>query len=71
MPWNARVLACCIVAAVPLAAQSNKDRVSHGAYVRSHDYDLVHQRIELWDFDWDSTAFNGRVTTTLIALRPT
>jgi aminopeptidase N len=70
MPCNVPLFACCIVAAMPLAAQSNKDRVSHGAYVRSHDYDLVHQRIELWDFDWDSTAFKGRVTTTLIALRP-
>jgi aminopeptidase N len=70
MPFNARLIACCVLLAVPLAAQSNEVRVSHGAYVRSHDYDLVHQRIELWDFDWDSTAFNGRVTTALVALRP-
>ena len=70
MPFNARLIACCVLLAVPLAAQSNEARVSHGAYVRSHDYDIVHQRIELWDFDWDSTAFNGRVTTTLVALRP-
>lgn len=70
MPRNAPLIACCILLAGSLTAQSNKDRVSHGAYVRSHDYDLAHQRIELWDFDWDSTAFNGRVTTTLVALRP-
>ena len=70
MPRTARLIACSVLLAGSLTAQSNKDRVSHGAYVRSHDYDLVHQRIELWDFDWDSTAFNGRVTTTLVALRP-
>ena len=70
MPFNARLFACCALLTSSLAAQSNKDRVSHGAYVRSHDYDLAHQRIELSDFDWDSTAFNGRVTTVLVALRP-
>ena len=70
MPLDARLLACCVLLPLPLAAQSNEARVAHGAYVRSHDYDLVHQRIELWDFDWDSTAFNGRVTTALVALRP-
>jgi aminopeptidase N len=70
MPFNSRLIACCVLLAVPLAAQSNETRVSHGAYVRSHDYDLAHQRIELWDFDWDSTTFNGRVTTALVALRP-
>jgi len=53
-----------------LAAQSNAERVASGAYIRSHDYDLVHQVIEVKDFDWDSAAFNGRVSTTLVALRP-
>ena len=33
-------------------------------YTPSHDYDLIHQRIEVRNFDWDSTAFDGRVTTT-------
>ena len=35
----------------------------------SHDYDLIHQRIEVSNFDWDSTSFDGRVTTTLVAKR--
>ena len=52
------------------AAQSNAERVANDAYTRSHDYDLVHQLIEVRDFDWDSTTFTGRVTTTLVALRP-
>lgn len=53
-----------------VAAQSNAERMANDRYTRSHDYDLVDQRISLWDFDWDSTAFEGRVTTTLVALRP-
>ena len=36
---------------------------------RSHDYDLLHQRIELRDISWDSTSLNGRVVTTLAARR--
>ena len=35
----------------------------------SHDYDLIHQRIEVGNFDWDSTSFDGRVTTTAVARR--
>jgi len=54
----------------PSMAQSNAERMTNDRYTRSHDYDLVDQRISLWDFDWDSTAFEGRVATTLIALRP-
>src|SRR5947207_8583693 len=56
--------------AVPAVAQSNAELVTNDAYTRSHDYDLVHQRIEVRNFDWDSTSFDGRVTTTLVALRP-
>ncbi len=56
--------------AVRAAAQSNAELVTNDSYTRSHDYDLVHQRIEVRDFDWDSTTFTGRVTTTLVALRP-
>ncbi|HET6232128.1 MAG TPA: M1 family aminopeptidase [Longimicrobiaceae bacterium] len=52
------------------AAQTNRERVSGGYYDRSHDYDLVHQRIEVSGFDWDSTSFKGRVATTLVARRP-
>src|SRR5216110_487624 len=59
----------CALAA-PAVAQSNAELISNDAYTRSHDYDLVHQHIEVRNFDWDSTAFDGRVTTTLVALRP-
>ena len=50
--------------------QSNAERVIGGYYTPSHDYDLVHQRIEVKNFDWDSTSFDGKVTTTLVSLRP-
>ncbi|HEX3234357.1 MAG TPA: M1 family aminopeptidase [Gemmatimonadales bacterium] len=53
-----------------LAAQSNEERVLNGWYTPSHDFDLLHQRIEVRDFDWDSTSFTGRVVTTLVSLRP-
>src|SRR5881296_962297 len=52
------------------AAQSSAERMTNDSYTRSHDYDLVHQRIEVRNFDWDSTSFDGRVTTALVALRP-
>jgi aminopeptidase N len=53
-----------------LAGQSNAERMVTDPYSRSHDYDLVHQRIELAGFDWDSLRFTGRVGVTLVALRP-
>ena len=53
-----------------LSAQSNAERVIGGSYTPSHDYDLIHQRIEVRDFDWDSTSFDGLVTTMLVSLRP-
>ncbi|MEP7175924.1 MAG: M1 family aminopeptidase, partial [Gemmatimonadales bacterium] len=56
--------------AAPVLAQGNVERVVNGAFTPSHDYDLVHQRIEVRNFDWDSTSFDGRVATTLVALRP-
>src|SRR5438034_9267026 len=62
--------AALLALAAPIAAQSNAERVVNDAYTRSHDYDLVHQRIEVRNFDWDSTSVDGRVTTTLVALRP-
>ena len=61
------LLACC--AAASLAAQSNAERMANDHYTRSHDYDLIHQRIELSNFDWDSTSFDGKVATTLVARR--
>lgn len=62
------VLAFSLVA--PLRAQSNAERMANDQYSRAHDYDLVHQRIELRGFDWDSLGFDGRVSITLRALRP-
>src|SRR5205807_1903146 len=59
----------CALAA-PAVAQSNAELISNDADTRSHDYDLVRQRIEVRNFDWDSTSLDGRVTTTLVALRP-
>ena len=53
-----------------VCAQSNAERVTGGYYTSSHDYDLVHQRIEVKNFDWDSTSFDGTVATTLVSLRP-
>ena len=65
-------LVCTILCglAAPALAQSNAELITNDAYTRSHDYHLVHQRIEVRNFDWDSTSFDGRVTTTLVALRP-
>ncbi|HET9041342.1 MAG TPA: M1 family metallopeptidase, partial [Gemmatimonadales bacterium] len=64
------LLAALLLAPAALPAQTNLERVVNGAFTASHDYDLIHQRIEVRNFDWDSTAFDGRVTTTLVALRP-
>src|SRR5262249_32823502 len=54
----------------PLDAQSNAERMTNDRYTRSHDFDLIHQRIEVSRFNWDSLSFDGRGTTTLVALRP-
>jgi aminopeptidase N len=67
---RASLLLLLVVVPVTLSAQTNAERMANDAYTRSHDYDLVHQRIEVGDFNWDSTSFTGRVTTTLVALRP-
>ena len=59
-----------VAAALPLSAQSNAERILNDRYSRQHDYDLVHQRIELSRFDWERRSFDGLVTVTLRALRP-
>src|SRR5690348_10906932 len=65
----ALTLACGAV--TPLRAQNpNLESIANDRYTRSHDYDLVHQRIAVRDFDWDSLSFAGSVATTLVALRP-
>jgi aminopeptidase N len=58
------------LSAAPVLAQSNAALMANDHYTRSHDYDLIHQRIVVSDFHWDSLSFRGRVTTTLAALRP-
>jgi len=60
--------ACCVVI-TSLAGQSNVERITNDHYTRSHDYDLIHQRIEVSRFDWDSTSFDGNVATTLVSRR--
>ena len=65
-----RLVALFTLFAGPVLAQSNVALMANDHYTRSHDYDLVHQRIEVSDFNWDSLSFSGRVTTTLVALRP-
>ncbi|HEX4684565.1 MAG TPA: M1 family aminopeptidase [Gemmatimonadaceae bacterium] len=63
-----------LVGAVPVLAQQpgnpNLERIANDTYTRSHDYDLVHQRITVRDFNWDSLSFIGGVATTLVARRP-
>ncbi|MGH7689972.1 MAG: M1 family metallopeptidase, partial [Gemmatimonadaceae bacterium] len=61
---------CLSCVATTAAAQSNAVRVVNGEYTRSHDYDLIRQRIALSDFNWDSTSFTGVVTTTVVSRRP-
>ena len=64
------VLLCTALVVRAAFAQSNAALMANDRYTRSHDYDLIHQRIEVWDWSWDSTSFEGRVTTTLVARRP-
>ena len=69
-----RLVLTCValahLATAPISAQTNLERVVNGAFTPSHDYDLIHQRIEVKHFDWDSTSFDGRVTTTVVSRRP-
>jgi len=58
-----------LCSAVLLHAQVPATWVPGNVETRSHDYDLLHQRIELRDISWDSTSLNGRVVTTLAARR--
>jgi len=56
--------------ALALRAQVPATWVPGNIETRSHDYDLVHQRIEIRDISWDSASLNGQVVTTLAARRP-
>ncbi len=64
------MLAASLLAGSPILAQSNLERVVNGDLTPSHDFDLAHQRIEVKNFDWDSTSFDGRVATTVVSRRP-
>ncbi|MGH7583468.1 MAG: M1 family aminopeptidase [Gemmatimonadales bacterium] len=72
--WFAFTLAfsssLAVVASGQAPAASNIALMANDHYTRSHDFDLIHQRIAVSHFDWDSTAFDGEVTTTLVARRP-
>jgi aminopeptidase N len=69
-----RVLLAALVVGVRVtslsAQQTNAERILSGRDTPSHDYDLIHQRIEVRNFDWNATAFDGKVTTTIVSLRP-
>jgi aminopeptidase N len=71
LPVMRSLLLLCLPAA--LSAQrppnTNLERITNDTYTRSHDFDLVHQRITVRDFNWDSTSFKGSVATTLVARR--
>ena len=58
------------LASAASAQQTNAERILSGRDTPSHDYDLIHQRIETGNFDWDATAFDGKVTTTVVSLKP-
>ena len=58
------------LAATAGAQNPNLERIANDHYTRSHDYDLIHQRIVVRDFNWDSLSFTGSVSTTLVALKP-
>ena len=66
----ALIAALGTLAATARAQNPNLENIANDRYTRSHDYDLVHQRIVVRDFSWDSLSFAGNVSTTLIALRP-
>lgn len=72
MRLNSIILAATVtLSTATLAAQNpNLESIANDRYTRSHDYDLINQRIAVRDFNWDSLSFGGSVATTLIALRP-
>ena len=64
------LVSASLLVAPALLAQSNAELMANDHYTRSHDYDLIHQRIAVSAFNWDSLSFQGSVVTTLVALRP-
>ncbi|MBA3445313.1 MAG: hypothetical protein H0T58_10765, partial [Gemmatimonadales bacterium] len=67
---SALTLAAHLFVTAAAAAQGSPVRAVNSSATPSHDYDLIHQRIEVANFDWDATAFDGNVTTTVVSLRP-
>lgn len=57
-------------AALPLTAQTNAERMANDRYTRSHDYNLLHQRIEIRNVNWETTSFDGKTTLKLVSQRP-
>ncbi|HEY8062408.1 MAG TPA: hypothetical protein VID74_06410, partial [Gemmatimonadales bacterium] len=72
--WILRTAAALTLFSLPagaqVAPQPNVALMANDHYTRSHDYDLIHQRIVVSRFNWDSTSFDGSVTTTLVSRRP-
>ncbi|MEO7137517.1 MAG: M1 family aminopeptidase [Gemmatimonadales bacterium] len=64
------ILATILVTTALFAQTNNAERILSGRDTPSHDFDLLHQRIEVGNFDWNATAFDGNVTSTLVSLRP-
>ena len=66
----APVLLLALLPALPLAAQtapaSNRARQLAGHYTAPRGFDLVHQRVHVGGFDWDSLSFAGRTELTLV-----
>jgi aminopeptidase N len=62
-----RWLLLAAMAAPPVTAQTNAELVNSEHYTPRRPYDLIHQRIEVGGFDWDSSAFDASVTTTVVA----
>jgi aminopeptidase N len=63
----ASLIVLLLCSAISLSAQVPATWVPGNVETPSHDYDLVHQRIEVRDISWDSTSLNGRVVTTFVA----
>jgi aminopeptidase N len=59
-----------LLAAPPLAGQTvpttNRARQLAGHYTAPHGFDLLHQRVHVGGFDWDSLSFTGRTELTLV-----
>ena len=47
------LVSASLLVAPALSAQSNAELMANDHYTRSHDYDLIHQRIAVSAFNWD------------------